>query len=658
LPPTSTLIRLLKVNPSLLREETIECELCWYELEKAPVYRAISYTWGSNILCRRIIVNGMPVMVTRSAHEVLMNVRSSFRRKTIWIDAICIGQKDKNDKARQIPLMPKIYENASQVIVWLGPSKTAALAVDLVRRIFLINRLRATTGREYNYHISQDGARALKRMLRRPWFGRAWIIQEVVRAKSVHDIIIRYGSESLSWQRFSWFTQVVLYDEKLLKLLSERIGYSGLSNVEALDNTAVLRRFTALQTQQKPLSLLFYLSHVFRGHTKFESEKKKDRVYALMGLCGAANPNLRPDYEQNDASLFIDVVHHLVTTSLDKSRLNFLNHAGLGLKKVTPGLPSWAPDWAASVKCESLIGTDGLAELLYCEQLPHLLADLSILNGFGQFNPIPGEKQLSEVALEKSQKAVEMLKEVICNATPNSTPRIAFLPSNMIEVDALVFDQVLALSNLEFNTEGDDWRGMYETLGSWAEVALSMGNMYGSSTMSSIPSNFVQTLVHDLTSTRVDYTFQQWPAKGCTADAQQSAAEFFQGALERARHFKLNYSIEGEQSLKALAELLRWTCYGRVFGYTKSGRMGLFLPGTQKSDCVALIAGASIPLVLREVKMWSGLQSESGGDVRGSSHAHSIPKFQLVGAAYVQGAMYGIDGMSGGAAQFKPIVIE
>ena len=39
---------------------------------------------------------------------------------TIWIDAICIDQKDDRDKERQIPLMGDIYSRATTVYIWLG----------------------------------------------------------------------------------------------------------------------------------------------------------------------------------------------------------------------------------------------------------------------------------------------------------------------------------------------------------------------------------------------------------------------------------------------------------------------------------------------------------------------------------------------------------
>jgi hypothetical protein len=42
--------------------------------------------------------------------------------RPIWVDAICINQKDNVEKATQLSLMRDIYKFASTTYVWLGPS--------------------------------------------------------------------------------------------------------------------------------------------------------------------------------------------------------------------------------------------------------------------------------------------------------------------------------------------------------------------------------------------------------------------------------------------------------------------------------------------------------------------------------------------------------
>jgi hypothetical protein len=38
-----------------------------------------------------------------------------------WYDALCINQEDILERSEQVAKMGSIYENASSVLVWLGP---------------------------------------------------------------------------------------------------------------------------------------------------------------------------------------------------------------------------------------------------------------------------------------------------------------------------------------------------------------------------------------------------------------------------------------------------------------------------------------------------------------------------------------------------------
>jgi hypothetical protein len=38
----------------------------------------------------------------------------------LWVDAICINQKDKLEKSQQIQNMTDIYARAKRVVVWIG----------------------------------------------------------------------------------------------------------------------------------------------------------------------------------------------------------------------------------------------------------------------------------------------------------------------------------------------------------------------------------------------------------------------------------------------------------------------------------------------------------------------------------------------------------
>jgi hypothetical protein len=61
------------------------------------------------------------VPITQNLFNALLEIRHLTETRTLWIDAICIDQKDEKEKSSQISLMRTIYRVARRVTVWLGP---------------------------------------------------------------------------------------------------------------------------------------------------------------------------------------------------------------------------------------------------------------------------------------------------------------------------------------------------------------------------------------------------------------------------------------------------------------------------------------------------------------------------------------------------------
>jgi Heterokaryon incompatibility protein (HET) len=131
----------------------------------------------------------------------------------MWIDALCIYQDSIDEKNAQLLLMPEIYKTAQSVPVWLGPEENDSdLAYFFLTRLNVFFR---TEERKYKYldgcravadeavrhtaawRTEQSGStvttrefsftawRALADLLRRPWFRRVWVIQEVLMGQNV-----------------------------------------------------------------------------------------------------------------------------------------------------------------------------------------------------------------------------------------------------------------------------------------------------------------------------------------------------------------------------------------------------------------------------------------------------------------------------------------
>lgn len=148
-----------------------------------------------------------------------------FEITVFWIDAICIDQDNKEEKACQIPLMGEIYSRASRVLGWLGP-ETMDLGCFGWWHGVVYRRLQ-----EFLQKDKDSGMRVLREgrltdavfwkttlgleppegetwiscwtaywafYRSRKWFHRAWIVQEAVLARSL-ELQCGDGSANLEW---------------------------------------------------------------------------------------------------------------------------------------------------------------------------------------------------------------------------------------------------------------------------------------------------------------------------------------------------------------------------------------------------------------------------------------------------------------------------
>lgn len=47
-------------------------------------------------------------------------MRYSHRSRVLWIDALCINQKDVTERGHQVGIMHEIYRNTQKNLIWLG----------------------------------------------------------------------------------------------------------------------------------------------------------------------------------------------------------------------------------------------------------------------------------------------------------------------------------------------------------------------------------------------------------------------------------------------------------------------------------------------------------------------------------------------------------
>lgn len=306
--PAIRLVRLLPGSDS----DQITCELFQAFLNQEDdiiPYEALSYTWGSAEAPKHIIVNGKILVVTKNLHQALQQLRREVHDRILWIDAICIDQKNEKERGHQVQQMGEIYKQADCVLFYLGESNlevdTFMDTLDMMRKLSLnypcrnwilddnrwevvwMSAVQAVLGSPSILKIAglQQGYQDL---LKRSWFRRVWILQEAANARAG---LVLCGSKTTK----PWLLQVV---QKLLGITPDDHCRAVLDVMPGpWRNSSWWNRNQDLYT----------LLSRFGGS---EATEPRDLIYALRGMSSDAKdaPNLYPDYTKSEQELIRDAV--------------------------------------------------------------------------------------------------------------------------------------------------------------------------------------------------------------------------------------------------------------------------------------------------------------------------------------------------------------
>jgi hypothetical protein len=143
------------------------------------------------------VVNSVEAPGGNAELNVRLNVATAIRRlrlldrkRTLWIDAICINQSDNQEKNVQVKRISQIYLHASTVIVWLGHEEDNAIkGLDVLSHFgdeveysvdYLCLRSPQAAHPDWfkdNFVLPYDTDTwiAVADLLRRAWFQQLWV---------------------------------------------------------------------------------------------------------------------------------------------------------------------------------------------------------------------------------------------------------------------------------------------------------------------------------------------------------------------------------------------------------------------------------------------------------------------------------------------------
>jgi ankyrin repeat protein len=321
---SSSSFRLLELLPSSNRTDPLVGRLVDSDITFQPDYEALSYVWGDITPVRYINLGDQDISITPNLHSALIHLRSLDTVRTLWVDALCINQSVHGERNQQVRIMGDIYKSARQVVVWLGD------AADDSHLVFQHLNDESIQDSFPNYATPpEDKRRAWSALVKRPWFYRTWVIQEIALAKRA---VIMCGEDSTLWRNVdaSWKPDFSGGGKELSTVRSSP-GHESDHPIEGFDPDRHAWRLRFLEFGSDPMSILRY-SRVC------QTTEIRDKIYGILGLF---EPGFIPvDYDLPVEDIFRQFTQAVVVLTND---LRILKH--LGVKRVYPNLPSWVPDF-------------------------------------------------------------------------------------------------------------------------------------------------------------------------------------------------------------------------------------------------------------------------------------------------------------------------
>ncbi|KAI1323462.1 heterokaryon incompatibility protein-domain-containing protein [Xylariaceae sp. FL0255] len=369
-------IRLLECQGSIdnwfmsMFRNRVQYKLITVELHDSLEFTAVSYMWGSSECTKTIFIgDAHELPITKSTNECL-NILSDGGR--LWIDSICINQKDSEEKSRQVGLMGAIYGHATKVVAILGISPKGVdpyygtvfdgplwLASHHAWALRRRKSLREPSFQSSHWYHEEEPlvqrlgedmfskffeddfdtwamVRELEtystamRILRHPYWRRVWILQELALAKKV--VVYHMGS-FLPWK-------TLLNMAESLLVLEDHLNYC---NHIQYHQQWVQGRVSGEQVTTA--EFLAGYQYLVDGRTHLESifgNQGRENYLRNLQLLGQID-RFRRMPKQAMKDILIDTVYSVSTDPRDKV------FALLGLISSEPDYPTITPSYRKSL---------------------------------------------------------------------------------------------------------------------------------------------------------------------------------------------------------------------------------------------------------------------------------------------------------------------
>ncbi|KAH6711757.1 heterokaryon incompatibility protein-domain-containing protein [Leptodontidium sp. MPI-SDFR-AT-0119] len=98
----------------------LQCTTSTISLLESSEFEALSYVSGDASIQETITFNDVPTQVTKNLYTAFKYLRHPDKPRYLWVDALCIDQKDIKEPNQQVSMMGDVYTSAKPVLVLLS----------------------------------------------------------------------------------------------------------------------------------------------------------------------------------------------------------------------------------------------------------------------------------------------------------------------------------------------------------------------------------------------------------------------------------------------------------------------------------------------------------------------------------------------------------
>ncbi|KAL5313020.1 hypothetical protein ACEPPN_019446 [Leptodophora sp. 'Broadleaf-Isolate-01'] len=373
-------IRVLELDPTSNSSGVLQCSLFAVSLDDPGLrFDAVSYRWADD-KSMAILVNDQRLFISHTVYAILCSFESdrSLEPRRVWVDSICINQGNEAEKQWQVGLMQRVYSQAEKVVAWMGDSPASKGALKYAAKLLAS----ATTGSERDLIETWEMERpigecdpkwsTIQALLNEEWFGRVWVIQEVVLAQK---LVLRHGlGEEIPWDTLAEFGEFLFMPQIEPRLRDPTKGNFGIDKT-LYRNICNLKSMKNLRESRDGLPSPahgFDLDSVLGIARNFQATEPHDRIYAMLALTSAETRQaigINYKLPLRDVVLKVALREFLNTPTAHLSGLYLAgmatrNHRSPYFRHLD--LPSWCPDWFSTPQQNFAING------MYCATAMHI----------------------------------------------------------------------------------------------------------------------------------------------------------------------------------------------------------------------------------------------------------------------------------------------